>query len=377
MARQGHAACRAENPSILNLESDYLERQPRVIVQIDRNKAADLGVSLQTVGRTLETMMGSRIVTTFERAGEEYDVILQARETAARDRSAISTISMCAPTRTATLVPLSALVQHRRARRADRAAAHRSHACHRDSPVRWHPDTRWARPSNYMEQVIREEAPEAQIIYNGETYQLKQSGDACGSRSRFALLVVYLVLAAQFESFVHPIVILVTVPLALTGAMLGLWLFNSTINIFSQIGCIMLIGIACKNGILIVEFANQLRDRGVEFVDAVIQASATRLRPVLMTSLCTAFGAVPLMLAHGAGAESRESIGATVFFGTVVSLWHDAVRGAGAVPADRPQYALAANTCRASSTDCAANRGPWRAGNRRSAGDPAPDRHLG
>ena len=136
----------------------------------------------------------------------------------------------------------------------------------------------------------------------------------------FALLIVYLVLAAQFESFIHPIVILVTVPLALTGALLGLFLFNSTINIFSQIGCIMLIGIACKNGILIVEFANQLRDRGVEFVDAIIQSSATRLRPVLMTSLCTAFGAVPLMLAHGAGAESRESIGATVFFGTIVSL---------------------------------------------------------
>ena len=172
----------------------------------------------------------------------------------------------------------------------------------------------------YMEQVIREEAPEAQIIYNGETYQLKQSGDALWITFAFALLIVYLVLAAQFESFVHPIVILVTVPLAITGALIGLWLFNSTINIFSQIGCIMLIGIACKNGILIVEFANQLRDRGVAFVDAIIQSSATRLRPVLMTSLCTAFGAVPLMLAHGAGAESRESIGATVFFGTMVSL---------------------------------------------------------
>ena len=172
----------------------------------------------------------------------------------------------------------------------------------------------------YMEQVIREEAPEAQIIYNGETYQLKKSGDALWITFAFALLIVYLVLAAQFESFIHPIVILVTVPLAITGALLGLWLFNSTINIFSQIGCIMLIGIACKNGILIVEFANQLRDRGVAFVDAIIQSSATRLRPVLMTSLCTAFGAVPLMLAHGAGAESRESIGATVFFGTIVSL---------------------------------------------------------
>jgi multidrug efflux pump len=173
---------------------------------------------------------------------------------------------------------------------------------------------------DYLEHVIREEAPQAQIIYNGETFQYKQSGDALWITFAFALLVVYLVLAAQFESFIHPVVILVTVPLALTGALLGLFLFNSTINIFSQIGCIMLIGIACKNGILIVEFANQLRDRGVEFVDAVIQASATRLRPVLMTSLCTAFGAVPLMLAHGAGAESRESIGATVFFGTIVSL---------------------------------------------------------
>jgi multidrug efflux pump len=168
--------------------------------------------------------------------------------------------------------------------------------------------------------VIREEAPEAQIIYNGQTYQLKQSGSTLWITFAFALLVVYLVLAAQFESFIHPVVILVTVPLAITGALIGLWLFNSTINIFSQIGCIMLIGIACKNGILIVEFANQLRDRGVEFVEAIIQSSATRLRPVLMTSLCTAFGAVPLMLAHGAGAESRESIGATVFFGTMVSL---------------------------------------------------------
>jgi multidrug efflux pump len=171
-----------------------------------------------------------------------------------------------------------------------------------------------------MERVIREEAPAAQIIYNGETYQMKQAGQAMWITFAFALLVVYLVLAAQFESFIHPVVILVTVPLALSGALIGLFLFNSTINIFSQIGGIMLVGIACKNGILIVEFANQLRDRGVAFVEAVIESSATRLRPVLMTSLCTAFGALPLMLAHGAGAESRESIGATVFFGTLVSL---------------------------------------------------------
>jgi len=308
----------AENPRILNLESDYLERQPRVIVQIDRNKAADLGVSLQTVGRTLETMMGSRIVTTFERGGEEYDVILQARDTQRASVGDLDNLYVRSD-KNDELTPLAALVRsEERAGPTELRRTDRMRAIELAGSLA--PGYTLGEAVDYMEKVIREEAPAAQIIYNGETYQLKQSGDALWLTFAFALLIVYLVLAAQFESFVHPVVILVTVPLAITGAIVGLWLFNSTINIFSQIGCIMLIGIACKNGILIVEFANQLRDRGVAFVDAVIQSSATRLRPVLMTSLCTAFGAVPLMLAHGAGAESRESIGATVFFGTVVSL---------------------------------------------------------
>jgi multidrug efflux pump len=308
----------AEEPRILNLESDYLERQPRVIVQIDRNKAADLGVSLQTVGRTLETMLGSRIVTTFERAGEEYDVVLQASK---EQRASVGDLDnlYVRSDKNGDLLPLSALVKiDERAGPTELRRTDRMRAIELAGSLA--PGYTLGEAVAYMERVIREEAPNAQIIYNGETYQLKKSGDALWITFAFALLIVYLVLAAQFESFIHPIVILVTVPLALTGALLGIFLFNSTINIFSQIGCIMLIGIACKNGILIVEFANQLRDRGVEFVDAIIQSSATRLRPVLMTSLCTAFGAVPLMLAHGAGAESRESIGATVFFGTVVSL---------------------------------------------------------
>jgi multidrug efflux pump len=308
----------AENPRILNLESDYLERQPRVIVQIDRNKAADLGVSLQSVGRTLETMMGSRIVTTFERSGEEYDVMLQARDTQRASVGDLDNLYVRSD-KNQELIPLSALVRvEERAGPSELRRTDRMRAIELAGSLA--PGYTLGEAVAYMERVIREEAPEAQIIYNGETYQYKKSGDALWITFAFALLVVYLVLAAQFESFIHPVVILVTVPLALTGALLGIFLFNSTINIFSQIGCIMLIGIACKNGILIVEFANQLRDRGVEFVDAVIQSSATRLRPVLMTSLCTAFGAVPLMLAHGAGAESRESIGATVFFGTIVSL---------------------------------------------------------
>ena len=307
-----------ENPRILNLESDYLERQPRVNVQIDRNKAADLGISLQTVGRTLETMMGSRIVTTFERAGEEYDVMLQARDTQRASVSDLDNLYVRSD-KNGELVPLSALVRvEERAGPTELRRTDRMRAIELAGSLA--PGYTLGEAVAYMERVIHEEAPGAQIIYNGETYQLKKSGDALWITFAFALLIVYLVLAAQFESFIHPVVILVTMPLALTGALLGIFLFNSTINIFSQIGCIMLIGIACKNGILIVEFANQLRDRGVAFLDAVIQSSATRLRPVLMTSLCTAFGAVPLMLAHGAGAESRESIGATVFFGTIVSL---------------------------------------------------------
>jgi multidrug efflux pump len=131
---------------------------------------------------------------------------------------------------------------------------------------------------------------------------------------------VFLVLGAQFESFRHPLIIMMTVPLAVAGALLGLWLTDRSINVYSQIGCIMLIGLAAKNGILIVEFANQLRDRGIEFVEAVIESSAIRLRPVLMTSLCTVFGAVPLLLASGAGAESRSTIGSVIVYGVTFSL---------------------------------------------------------
>jgi multidrug efflux pump len=133
-------------------------------------------------------------------------------------------------------------------------------------------------------------------------------------------VIVFLVLAAQFESFRHPFIIMLTVPLAVTGALLGLWFTGGSINMFSQIGAIMLIGLAAKNGILIVEFANQLRDRGVELHEAVIEASAIRLRPVLMTSLCTVFGAIPLLVAFGAGAESRRPIGAVVVYGVMFSL---------------------------------------------------------
>jgi multidrug efflux pump len=174
----------------------------------------------------------------------------------------------------------------------------------------------------YMERTVREQQGDTpvQMDYDGESREHKRSSGGLLLTFGFALLIVYLVLAAQFESFVHPLVILAAVPMALTGALFGLWLFASSINVFSQIGAIMLVGIASKNGILIVEFANQLRDRGEEFLQATIDAATARLRPVLMTTLATAAGALPLMLASGAGAESRQSIGATVFFGSIFAV---------------------------------------------------------
>jgi multidrug efflux pump len=309
----------AENPRLLALDSDYQERKPQLQVRIDRNRAADLGVSLQSVGRTLETMLGSRIVTTFLKDGEEYNVILQARE---EDRATVDDLGnlYVRSDTSGEMVPLAALVT------VDEGAS--ATALRRFERLRsitlsanLAPGYTLGEALNYVEQVIREEIPEGvQINYDGESREYRQSGERIWLTFAFAVLIVYLVLAAQFESFIHPLIILATVPLAISGALIGLWIFGASINVFSQIGAIMLIGIACKNGILIVEFANQLRDRGVEFVESVIEAASIRLRPVLMTSLCTAFGAVPLMLSVGAGAESRQAIGSAVFFGTLFAV---------------------------------------------------------
>jgi multidrug efflux pump subunit AcrB len=173
----------------------------------------------------------------------------------------------------------------------------------------------------WFETTVRKELPSgAVLMWDGESGDYVRSGGQLYLTFLFAVLIVFLVLAAQFESFVHPAIILVTVPLALLGAVFGLKVEGLSINIFSQIAVVMLVGIAAKNGVLIVEFANQLRDRGLEFGEAIVKAAATRLRPVLMTSLCTAFGAVPFLFATGAGSEQRRPIGVVVFYGTLLSV---------------------------------------------------------
>lgn len=308
-----------DNPGLLSVDTSYDERKPQLKIEVDRQRAADLGVPLQVVGQTLETMLGARQVTTYVDRGEEYNVMLQAK---ASDRASPSDLDniYVRSEKSGSLVPLSNLVILREVAgpsgldRLDRQRVVEISAGLADGYS-------LGEALDYLANVVRTELPaEATIDYDGQSREFKKSSGALYSTFLLAIGIVYLVLAAQFESFRHPAIIMTTVPLAVAGAVIGLWWQGSSINVFSQIGAVMLIGLAAKNGILIVEFANQLRDRGVEFVEAIVEASVTRLRPVLMTSLCTVFGALPLLLATGAGAESRKPIGAVIVFGVTFSL---------------------------------------------------------
>jgi multidrug efflux pump len=309
-----------KNPGLQNPQTNYKERKPQMRVAIDRDRAADLGISLEVVGQTLETVLGSRIVTTYVDRGREYNVIVQGRDDARQTSTDLTNIRVRSP-RTQELIPLSSIVRLEETSgtmqlsrfnrlRSIKIQADLAPGYTMGEAVRWFTDT-----------VAKQLPGEASLAFDGESGDFVRTGQQLYFTFLLALAVVYLVLAAQFESFVHPLIIMVTVPLAMLGAVFGLKLFGLTINIFSQIAVIMLIGIAAKNGVLIVEFANQLRDRGIEFTEAIIQAAQTRLRPVLMTSLCTSFGALPLMLASGAGMEQRRPIGIVVFFGMMVAVF--------------------------------------------------------
>jgi multidrug efflux pump len=307
----------AENPNLIGVDSDYRETKPQLVVSIDKQRAADLGVSTTEIGRTLETMLGSRRVTTFLKDGEEYNVILQADEEARRQASDLTNIFVRSDRNE--LIPLSNLVTLKESAGPQALNRfNRSRSITIDAGLA--PDYTLGEALTYLERIAAEELPPtARIDYQGQSREFKQSSAALYFTFALALIVVFLVLAAQFESFIHPIVILSTVPLAVFGAMAGLWLVGSSLNIYSQIGIVMLVGLAAKNGILIVEFANQLRDEGKSFDDAIIEAAKIRLRPIVMTSLATAAGALPLVIATGAGAASRESIGIVIFAGMIVA----------------------------------------------------------
>jgi multidrug efflux pump len=301
-------------PGLQAPDGDFKPTRPQLRVEIDANRAADLGVPVETIGRTLETVLGSRAVTTFIRRGEEYDVILQGQDEQ-RDEPADLTNLYVRSARTAELIPLANLVSLRNVADAGELRRfNRMRAATLEANLA--PGYTLGEGLAALERIAREVLPAHAVIdYKGASREFRESSTAAYFTFGMALLIVYLVLAAQFESFVHPFVILLTVPLAVAGGLYGLWVSHSTLNIYSQIAMTILVGIAAKNGILIVEFANQLRAAGLELDAAIRQASLVRLRPILMTGLSTTMGVVPLMLTSGAGAASREAIGVVIFSG--------------------------------------------------------------
>jgi len=311
------------NPRLLNLDHNFKETKPEVRVDIDRRKAADLGISIAAVGRTIETLMGSREVTTYVVGGQEYKVLLQAPESARLSPYDLQNVFV--RTGSGGLVPLSNVVTlSERARAQTLSRQDRVRAITITASLA--PGYSLGEALDFLDRTAKEVLPqEARISYLGQSLEFRESSGALYVTFALALLVVFLVLAAQFESFVHPFVILLSTPLAVTGGLLALWVTGQTLNVFSQIGMVLLIGLMAKNGILVVEFANQLRDRGMSIRDAVLEASVVRLRPILMTSIATVLGAVPLAMATGAGAESRQALGVVIVGGitlsTIVTLY--------------------------------------------------------
>jgi multidrug efflux pump len=304
----------SENPGLTRLDSDLRETQPQALVRVDTDRAASLGISARSIGSTLQAMMSEQQVTTYVVDGEEYDVVLQAKQEQRATYDDLRNIFVRSE-RSGELVPLANLVKIE-----DLAGPSTLNRQNRMRAVTITANLTagytLGEALDYLENLVHKELPStAQIDYKGESLDYKEASGALYFTFGIALFVVFLVLAAQFESFVHPLVIMVTVPLAVAGGLLGLWVARMTLNIYSQIGIIMLVGIAAKNGVLIVEFINQMRDRGMEFQEAIVAASRIRLRPVIMTAFCAVMGSVPLILAHGPGSASRQALGVVIFSG--------------------------------------------------------------
>ena len=310
-------------PGLDSIETDLQLNMPELRIDIDRAKVADLGLDITVVGRTLETLLGGRQVTRFEQNGEQYDVIVQL---AAEDRASpqtLSTIFLRSPrgemVQLSNIVKVKEAVAPKELRRFNQLRAVTISANLGEGYALGDALT-------FLEKTAREVLPETVLTdVSGQSREYRAAGQSLLLVFLLALGFIYLVLAAQFESFRDPLIILVTVPLSMTGALGTLWLAGGTLNVFSQIGLVTLVGLITKHGILIVEFANQLQEKGRDRLSAVIEAAGLRLRPILMTTGAMVLGALPLAIASGAGAESRQQIGWVIVggmsFGTLLTLF--------------------------------------------------------
>jgi multidrug efflux pump len=302
---------------LVDPQMDLNLNKPVLDVHVDRNKAADLGISVSSIGRTLQTLLGGRPVTSFNRDGREYSVIVKIQGQHRVTPSDIRALYVRGNHNE--LVQLSNLVSIRETV-APRELNHHNRMRSATLTAGVAQGATLGEVLAFLERTAQQfRTPGMTIAFSGESREFKEGTMKLYLTFLVALLIIYLVLAAEFESFIHPFTILFSVPPALTGALASLMLFGGTLNIYSEIGMIMLIGLVTKNAILIVDFATQLQGRHVPALPAVIEAAALRLRPILMTTLATILGAVPLAFATGAGAAGRQQIGYVVIAGMLFS----------------------------------------------------------
>ena len=308
-----------KNPGLTSIQDDFDLNKPQLNVKIDQKKAADLGISTADIGRTIETIFGSKNVTTYTQEGKEYSIILQGDVKDRKEPDSISKIYVRSKNNNK-LVSVSNLVDfNEEGQSAFLSRYNRQKAVTISAKLVGNYSLDEA--LNFLVKVTNENIPEAKIAYKGESEEYKKTNYELYIIFALALMTAYLAMSAQFESWLHPLTIMLTVPLAILGGILGLLVVGSSLNIYSQIALIILIGLSAKNGILIVEFANQLRKEGKNIEEAIISASVIRFRPILMTSLSTIFGVLPLILGTGPGAASRLTVGITIFGGMLFSTF--------------------------------------------------------
>ncbi len=300
----------ARNPGIVQPDSDLRLNKPEIFIKVDRDRAHDAGVAVDQVARAIETMLGWRNVTRYKRGSEQYDVIVQTQASGRTTPDDIDKLFVRGQKNgIEAMIPLSSLVTVKESV-SPRELNHFNQRRSVTITANLAPGYSLGEALQFMDaSAAKVLKPGYATELNGVSREFKSSSGALGLVFVLALLFIFLVLSAQFESFVDPFVIMFSVPLSMVGALAAMHLTGGTLNVYSQIGLITLVGLITKHGILIVEFSNQLREQGLAMREAVVEAATLRLRPILMTTGAMVLGALPLALATGAGAESRRQIG--------------------------------------------------------------------
>jgi len=304
-------------PGLMNVDTDLRVTKPELVVSLDRDRAEDLGVPARDIATTLQTLLGGRDVSRFTSDNKLYDVILRLDPEERATPSDIAGLQVRGED--GALIPLDAVTRVEE-RSGPRQLNHHNRVRAFTLSASMAPGFTLGQALDSLTAAANEVLPAGSTLdLAGESREFRDAGGTLYFAFVLALIFVFMVLAAQFESLLHPFTVLLAVPLAVTGALGALWLAGSTLNVYSQVGMILLIGLVSKNSILLVTYANDLRARGRDAVDAMREAGRIRLRPILMTSVAAVFGALPIALGLGAGAGSRRPLGYAIIGGLIVS----------------------------------------------------------